>query len=57
MAKFPTFAADLDAGRFGRHLGVEVATTPGGHDAYHQYPEELAAALRPFLREVSAATI
>jgi pimeloyl-ACP methyl ester carboxylesterase len=41
------------AGRLGERLGVEVATTPGRHDAYHEYPSEFAEALRPFLREVS----
>jgi pimeloyl-ACP methyl ester carboxylesterase len=41
------------AGRLGERLGVDVATTPGGHDGYHQYPRELAEAMRPFLREVS----
>jgi pimeloyl-ACP methyl ester carboxylesterase len=51
---FP-FLAQI-AGRLGRRLGVQVATTPGGHDVYHEYPEELAAAIRPFLREVSGAT-
>jgi pimeloyl-ACP methyl ester carboxylesterase len=43
------------AGRFGQRLGVEVATTPGGHDACHEYPEEVAAAVRPFLGELSGA--
>ena len=41
------------AGRLGKRLGVEVATTPGRHDAYHDYPEELAEAVRPFLRKAS----
>jgi hypothetical protein len=41
------------AGRFGKRLGVDVATTPGGHDGYHEYPGELAEAMRPFLRTVS----
>jgi pimeloyl-ACP methyl ester carboxylesterase len=50
------FLAEI-AGRFGHRLGVEVATTPGGHDAYHEYPEELAAAVRPFLGEVSGGRI
>ena len=48
------FIAEI-AGRFGRRLGVEVTATPGGHDAYHEYPAELAAAVRPFLGEVSGA--
>jgi pimeloyl-ACP methyl ester carboxylesterase len=50
------FLAEI-AGRLGQRLGVEVATTPGGHDVYHEHPEELAAAVRPFLREVSGARI
>jgi pimeloyl-ACP methyl ester carboxylesterase len=41
------------ARRFGKRLGVDVAGTPGGHDAYHEYPDELAAAVRPFLRAIS----
>ena len=40
---------------FGARLRVDVATTPGGHDAYHEHPDELAAAMRPFLRAVSGA--
>jgi pimeloyl-ACP methyl ester carboxylesterase len=43
------------ARRFGERLGVDVAITPGGHDPYHEYPDELAAAVRPFMRAVSAA--
>jgi pimeloyl-ACP methyl ester carboxylesterase len=50
------FMAEI-AGRFGQRLGVEVATTPGGHDVYHEYPAELAAAVRPFLGEVSGARV
>jgi pimeloyl-ACP methyl ester carboxylesterase len=50
------FTAEI-AGRLGQRLGVEVATTPGGHAVYHEYPEELAAAVQPFLREVSGARI
>ena len=46
------FFAEI-AGRLGERLGVDVATTPGRHDAYHEYPCEFAEALRPFLREVS----
>jgi pimeloyl-ACP methyl ester carboxylesterase len=41
------------AGRLGERLGVEVATTPGRHAAYHEHPSEFAEAMRPFLREVS----
>ncbi len=41
------------ARRFGERLGVNVAVTPGGHDAYHEYPDELAAAMRPFMPTVS----
>ena len=50
------FFAEI-AGRLGKRLGVDVATTPGRHDAYHEYTEEFAEAMRPFLREVSAAKI
>ena len=46
------FSAEI-TGRFGKRLGVEVATTPGTHAAYHDHPDELAEAVRPFLREVS----
>jgi hypothetical protein len=46
------FFAEI-AGRLGERLGVEVATTPGMHDAYSEYPEEFAAAMRSFLRKVS----
>jgi pimeloyl-ACP methyl ester carboxylesterase len=45
------------AGRLGEHLGVDVATTPGRHDAYHEHANELAEALRPFLRKVSEVKI
>ncbi len=41
------------AGRLGKRLSVDVATTPGRHDAYHEYPYEFAEAMRPFLREAS----
>jgi pimeloyl-ACP methyl ester carboxylesterase len=41
------------ASRFGERLGVDVSTTPGRHDAYTEYPDEFAAAMRPFLRKVS----
>ena len=41
-------------GRLGKRLGVEVATTPGTHAAYHDHPYELAEAVRSFLREVTA---
>lgn len=47
----PSFAGI--AGRLGQRLGVDGAITPGRHDAYHEYPFEFAAALRPFLRELS----
>ena len=46
------FFAEI-AGRLGERLGVEVATTPGMHDAYSEYPEEFAAAMRPFLRKAA----
>jgi pimeloyl-ACP methyl ester carboxylesterase len=45
------------AGRFGKHLGLDVATVPGGHAAYHDRPRELAEAIRPFLREVSGLVL
>jgi pimeloyl-ACP methyl ester carboxylesterase len=45
------------ARRLGKRLGVGVAATPGGHDAYHEYPDELAAAVRPFLRKASASSV
>jgi pimeloyl-ACP methyl ester carboxylesterase len=41
------------ANRFGERLGVEVAVTPGRHDAYHEHPNQFADAMRPFLRQVS----
>ena len=46
------FFAEI-AGRLGERLGVDVATTPGRHDAYHEHPFEFAAAMRPFLRDVT----
>jgi pimeloyl-ACP methyl ester carboxylesterase len=45
------------ARRFSERLGVDVAITPGSHDPYHEYPDELAAAVRPFMRAVSAAEV
>jgi pimeloyl-ACP methyl ester carboxylesterase len=42
------------AARFGKRLGVGIATTPGTHATYHEHPYELAEIIRPFLREVSA---
>ena len=50
------FLAEI-AARLSERLGIDVATTPGGHDAYHEYPDELAAAVRPFLGKVSGARI
>jgi pimeloyl-ACP methyl ester carboxylesterase len=41
------------AGRLAERLGVEVATTPGTHMAYHDHPQELAETIRPFLRQLS----
>ena len=41
-------------GLLGKRLGVEVATTPGTHAAYHDHRTQLAEAVRPFLREVTA---
>ena len=40
------------AHRFAQRLGLEVATTPGGHAAYHDRPRELADLLRPVLRRI-----
>jgi pimeloyl-ACP methyl ester carboxylesterase len=48
------FFAEI-TGRLSERLGVDVGTTPGRHDVYHQYPSEFAEALRPFLRKVSGA--
>lgn len=36
-------------------LGVEVTTTPGTHAPYHDHPQELARAIRPFLRRVAGS--
>ena len=47
----PFFAEIAD--RLGQRLGVDVATTPGRHDGYHEYPSAFADALRPFLRELT----
>ena len=41
------------AQRLSNRLGVDVATTPGRHGAYHDRPKELAETMRPFLREIS----
>jgi pimeloyl-ACP methyl ester carboxylesterase len=48
----PSVFAEV-AGRFGQRLGVDISTTPGNHDAYSEYPDQFAAAMRPFLRNVS----
>ena len=48
------FFAEI-AARLGERLGVDVATTPGRHDAYHDHPSEFAEAMRPFLRELNGA--
>jgi hypothetical protein len=50
----PVFAEVAD--RFGKRLGVGVVTTPGRHDAYHEHPDQLVAAMRQFLVEVSGAS-
>jgi pimeloyl-ACP methyl ester carboxylesterase len=42
------------ANRLRERLGWDLATTPGGHGAYHDRPADLAETIRPFLREVSA---
>ncbi|MGV0742116.1 alpha/beta fold hydrolase [Mycolicibacterium sp. XJ870] len=41
------------ARRFGKRLGVDVATVPGTHATYHEHPQELAEAVRRFFRGVS----
>ena len=46
------FFAEI-AARLGERLGVDVGTTRGRHDAYHEHPSEFAEAMRPFLREVT----
>lgn len=43
------------AHRLGQRLGLDVATTPGGHAAYHEHPGELADLLRPVLRRVGGS--
>jgi pimeloyl-ACP methyl ester carboxylesterase len=50
------FFAEI-AGRFGKRLGADVATTPGTHATYHEHPYELAEVVRPFLRQVSGVRI
>ncbi len=50
------FFADI-AGRLGQRLGAKVATTAGGHAAYHDDPRRFAEAVRPFLREASEVNI
>lgn len=40
------------AARLGEHLGLDVQTTTGTHAAYHDHPQELAAAVRPRLHEL-----
>jgi pimeloyl-ACP methyl ester carboxylesterase len=42
------------ATRLAERLSCDVATTPGGHGAYHDHPGELAETIRPFLREFTA---
>jgi hypothetical protein len=39
-----------------QRVSVNVATTPGRHGAYREYPHEFAEAVRPFLREASGAS-
>jgi pimeloyl-ACP methyl ester carboxylesterase len=50
-AQFFTEVAERLAQRF----GVEVSRTPGTHTPYHDHPDELAQAIRPFLAHVSAS--
>jgi hypothetical protein len=40
------------AGRLSKRLGVDVTATPGTPVTYHEHPQELAAHIRLFLREV-----
>jgi pimeloyl-ACP methyl ester carboxylesterase len=40
--------------RLGQRLGRDVKTTAGTHVAYHDHPSELAQAVRPLLRELTA---
>ena len=42
------------ARQLGQRLGKDVETTPGSHAAYHDHPLELAQAVRPLLRELTA---
>jgi pimeloyl-ACP methyl ester carboxylesterase len=46
------FFAEI-ARRLAERLAVDVATAPGTHATYHEHPHELAALVRPFLRDVS----
>jgi pimeloyl-ACP methyl ester carboxylesterase len=48
----PFFAEIAD--RLGERLGVQVATTPGGHTVYHDDPRGFAEAVRPLPREIGA---
>lgn len=48
----PFFAEIAD--RLGERLGMQVATTPGGHAVYHDDPRAFAEAVRRLLREISA---
>ncbi len=41
------------ARRMSERLRVDVATTPGRHAVYHDFPYELAETVRPFIQEVS----
>jgi pimeloyl-ACP methyl ester carboxylesterase len=43
------------ARRLAHRLGVEVTPAPGAHAPYLDHAPELASAIRPFLRKVSAA--
>jgi pimeloyl-ACP methyl ester carboxylesterase len=44
------------ARRLAERLGVDVIRVPGAHAPYHDHPEELAEAMRPFLREASGVS-
>jgi pimeloyl-ACP methyl ester carboxylesterase len=50
----PPFFAEI-ADRLGERIGVEVATTPGGHAVYHDDPHGFAEAVAQPLREIGEA--
>jgi pimeloyl-ACP methyl ester carboxylesterase len=40
-----------------QRLGVQVSSTAGTHTPYHDHPDELVQAIRPFLTHVSASAV